>query len=338
MPKASFLNLIVAGNLANDFIINIDGKAHNQVPGGSLLYAAAGARMRIDEIGLIGRINPDFPSRWLTEIETRGFDGRGITKSTLPFESRRFFSWRDAEQFDSENPVAQYARFGLTFPRELLGYHVDDIADDQTVWGNISANFKKTLPREFLNITAAHLCPLDFSTHVKLINLLETGSINTLTISPSKKYMTPNYLEKMPVILKGTSAFFPTEDQLTNLCQFRSKDVWEMMDIIAGMGCQLVVVSQGVKGYKMFDSATKKRYTLPAYPTRWLDPTGAEDAFCGAFIGEYKKSYDPIRSLLYGCVTASFSVEGTGPYYCLEALPGLAELRFEKMQPLICLV
>lgn len=338
MPKASFIKAIIIGNITSDFVITIDGKAYNGIPGGSLFYAGAGGKMWNDEIGLIGRASQDFPQQFLQFVETRGFETRGISLDSRVFESRRFFAWRDNENVDLGNLVAHYARIGSLFPRELLGYHFEDIPSDESIWRNVYSNLKMKLPAEYMESTATLLCPLDFATQAKLINLLGASTINTLMISPSDQYMTPEYLEKLPVILKGTSAFFPTEKQLRNLCHHRTEDLWEMMQLIAETGCPVIIVSCGTKGYCMFDSATGKKYILPAYPTRWVDPTGMNDVFSGAFLGEYKKTYDLRRALIHGCVSASFSVEGTGPFYCLDALPELADARTEKMYSFLTLI
>ena len=335
MPKVSFIKTIIAGNLTDEYIINSRGKASNHNCGGSLLYAAAGVKQFINEIGLLGRVDQTYPSEWISNLEVKGFDVRGIIKSNRAFEYRRFYGWRNLEQCDCSNPVTQYARSGLTFPHELLGFHHENIPTDGVVWGNISLSMRNGLPREFLDVTSAHLCPLDFSTQVKLINLLEQGPINTLTIAPSDQYMNPEYVDGLQVILKGTTAFFPKEEQLVSLCHTRASDHWEMMELIAAMGCQLVVVSRGPRGYWMFDSKSNKRYTLPVYPTIVIDPTGVNEVFSGAFHGDFKSSYDPVHSLISGCVFASLAAEGTGPFYCSEALPELAEARFEKMKTLL---
>jgi sugar/nucleoside kinase (ribokinase family) len=165
-----------------------------------------------------------------------------------------------------------------------------------------------------------------------MINLLESGSANTLSISPSNQYMRPEYLDKLQVIVKGTAVFAPTENQLASLCSSQTDDIWEMMEIITDLGCQRVVVSRGMKGYLMFDAASKKRYHLPVYPNRWVNPTGAEDVFAGAFLSELTATYDASRALVWGCAMASIAVEGSGPFYCLEAIPGLADARAMKLQ------
>jgi sugar/nucleoside kinase (ribokinase family) len=338
MPKASFIKTMIIGNITNDFIINVDGKASNQIPGGSLLYAAAGAKMWSDEIGLVGRYSEGFPLYFLERLEMLGFDIRGVVKDSRIFESRRFFAWRDAEHLEVDNPVAHYARYGLTFPHDLLGFHIENLPSDEYIWRHIYSNFQTNLPKEFLNITAALICPMDFSTQVKMVNLLESNSINTMVISPSSAYMKPDYIDKLHVLIKGATAFITNETDLTNLCHLRARDIWEMMEIISAMGCQSVLVSCGMNGYLLYDAGTGKRFKLPIYPVRWVDPTGSGEVFAGAFLGEYKNSYDLVRSLLYASVSVSIAVEGSGPFYCLEALHGLAEARFQKMQQLLCFV
>jgi hypothetical protein len=338
MPKTSIIKTVIIGNLANEYIINVDGKAANRICGGSLLYAAAGAKSRISEIGLLGRCNPAYPPAWLQLIENSGFDSRGILKTSNPFDDRRFFAWRDAEVYDGDNPVAHFASHGLTFPHELLGYHIADLPSDDSIWTNTSGRMKNELPPEYFDITSAHICALDFSTQVKAINLLESGSINTYTLSPSAQYMKPDYIDKLQVIVKGAAAFYTTEVDLSSLCHLRTKDIWEMIEIIVDMGCQRVVVSRGVKGYLMYDADTQKRHCLPIYPTRWIDPTGVHEVFAGAFLGEYKESFNPEKALVHGCVMASLAAEGTGPFYILDALPGLADARAARMNPLLSIV
>lgn len=332
MPNASFINTLVVGNLSDEYIIDINGKAHNHVCGGAVLYSAAGVKSRIEEVGLVSRIRSDFSRDWLKEIECKGFDTRGILKTHSIFDHRRFIVWRDSEHFDIDNPVAYYASHGLTFPRELLGYHSDNKDDINSIWGDVIGPMKTHLPREFFDISAAHICPLDFSTQAKIINLLESGSMNTLSIAPSNQYMTPEFLEKLRVIVKGAAIFCPSEDQLYSLCKSQTNDIWEMVEMITDMGCQRVAVTRGLKGYILYDGVNKKRYSLPVYPNRWINPTGIQDVFSGAFLSEFKKSYDPVQALIWGCSMASISVEGSGPFYCLEAIPGLAEARAAKMQ------
>jgi len=74
---------------------------------------------------------------------------------------------------------------------------------------------------------------------------------------------------------------------------------------------------------------------VPAYPSRMADPTGAGDAFCGGFLAGYQKTFDPLQAALYGNVSASLKVEGSGAFYPLDILPGLAEARLSALKELV---
>jgi ribokinase len=85
----------------------------------------------------------------------------------------------------------------------------------------------------------------------------------------------------------------------------------------------------------LYDSATRNRWEVPAYPANVVDPTGAGDAFCGGFLAGYRKTFDPLESVLYGNISASLVIEGQGPLYAMDALPGLAEARLNALRQLV---
>ena len=52
-----------------------------------------------------------------------------------------------------------------------------------------------------------------------------------------------------------------------------------------------------------------------------------EDSLAG-----YCKNYDPVEGVLYGNVSASLKMEGSGAYYPLDVMPGLAEARLNAVR------
>ena len=100
---------------------------------------------------------------------------------------------------------------------------------------------------------------------------------------------------------------------------------------MAVCGCELVVVKRGARGLLLYDAAGKKRWEIPAYPSRLVDPTGAGESFCGGSLIGFHQTYDPVRAALYGNVSASLAVEGSGAFYALESMPGLAQARLDSL-------
>lgn len=95
---------------------------------------------------------------------------------------------------------------------------------------------------------------------------------------------------------------------------------------IAALGPRIVLVKRGDAGATMFDFRNAKNgqpvvFTVPCYPTADVkDPTGAGDAFLGAFAGSLARDgggspLDPTalrRAALWGSALGSFSVETVG--------------------------
>jgi sugar/nucleoside kinase (ribokinase family) len=89
-------------------------------------------------------------------------------------------------------------------------------------------------------------------------------------------------------------------------------DLQLAMEKIRDYGARIVIVTRGMKGSKLLFEG--KLYDIPACKPKIVrDPTGAGDAFIGAFLAEYVKGKDPISCACIGSSSASFVVEGVRP-------------------------
>src|SRR5512141_2711993 len=71
-------DFLIFGQLAREYLLPPTGQPRLDVAGGNLLYAAAGLRVWESSIGLVGRVGNDYPSEWLNQVMSRGFDTSGI--------------------------------------------------------------------------------------------------------------------------------------------------------------------------------------------------------------------------------------------------------------------
>jgi sugar/nucleoside kinase (ribokinase family) len=77
-------------------------------------------------------------------------------------------------------------------------------------------------------------------------------------------------------------------------------------------GVDIVIVTLGPEGAMVSVEGTVHR--VPAYkPEKLVDPTGAGDAFIGAFLAEYGRGQDCAWCSHVGSAAASLVVEGIGP-------------------------
>ena len=300
-----------------------------------MLYAAAGLAAWEGNIGLLARVVEDYPHEWLRAFEQRGLDTRGVRILPEHLDLRFFQAYLDPLTPQRNNPVAHFTRLGLPYPKALLGYQPPaEVQDDRTTVGPASPR-PLDIPEDYLEASAVHLSPLDYATHNRLIPAFRQGGITTLTLDPCAAYMTPAAWADVRRLLQGLTAFLPCEEELRALFWGQSDDLWEMAEALAAQGCELIVIKRGGHGQMLYDAPARKRWEIPAYPAHLVDPTGAGDSLCGGFLAGYRQTYDPLRAVLYGNVSASLTIEGSGAFHALEALPGLAQARLQSLAEIV---
>ena len=326
------IRYLIAGKIEREFIVTASHTTHLDSIGGNALYASSGLSVWDNGIGIISQIGEDFPQEWLTKLSQIGLDNRGIKIIPENLDLRKFIAYDEPDILSEENPVSKFAKLGLKIPKSLLGYKTSTPAiDNRTVLGAQSIH-SNDIPAVYFDALAAHICPSNFLSHNLFPSLLRQGNISTITLDPGTGYMNPVFWDDIPSILNHLTAFITSEKKMRSLFKGRSTDLWEMIEAISAFGCEITVVNQNTKGVLVYDNASKNKWMVPAYPTSIIDPTGREDAFCGGFLAGYQSTYDPLEAALHGSISYSLSVEGSGPFYPLEALPGLAAARMESIK------
>lgn len=298
------------------------------------MYAATGFGVWEDtqQMGLIARVGEDYPRLWLEQLHQRGFDVRGVRVLPEAVDLRSFYVYTDLNTRLTEDPAVHFTRLQQPFPKALLNYSRPRFSYDSRSQLTNTSLRQSDLPAEYLHATAAHLCPIDYLTHTLLPAVLRQNGFTIVTLDPSAGTMTPTFWDDMPALVTGLTAFMPNEDKLRTLFHSRSTDLWQMMEAISDYGCEIVVVKRGERGQLVYDRTTHTRWEISAYPARVVDPTGAGDSFCGGFLAGYKRTYDPLQAALYGSISASFAVEGSGVFYAMDGLPGLAQARMDSLK------
>ncbi len=323
------------GSLYNEFIIDHQGKAHQQIIGGPCLYAAGVMSFWGGHVGVSGIIGPDFPEGWKSKVNAHKVDCRGILQSDDFLDCRKFYAYPAPPVSKLENPVAFYASRGLSFPRELLGYSEELSEINWLHSSQFTTRLMENLPLDYMDATAAHLSPLDLTSHVQLTTRLFKGAIRTLSVQSHPSYMVSSRWDDIHLVVKDLTAFITTVGELQNLFLGRTQDIWDMMKGISGLGCTFVLVRNPGKNWLFYDSLRSTRYTIPDYPARLVDPTGYADAFSGGFLLHYVESHDPLHAAIMAAVAVSLKVERTGPFAIHDCLPGLDRSRYEAIRQTI---
>jgi len=326
------LRYIVAGKFSRDYLILPNGKTCIDIIGGSGFYSAAGLGLWDHDIGLLGIVNEEYPLEWLQEAENRGFDIRGIQILQDYFDQRNFIAYPTIDDPDFSNPISHFSRIGEPFPKTLLGY-----SGIGTINPKINLSMRaikiKDIPFDYLDVTAVHICSMDYPSQSRLPSFFRQGHVTTISLLAADDYMNPLYGDLVPTILKDISAFICTETQIRNLFYGKTSDLWEMISELDVFGCEMIVIVTINNKFLLWDRTSRKKFEIPLYPATIFNPTGMKDSFCGGFLAGLRSNQNPVDAVLQGSISASFTAEGVGPFYCLDSLPSLVKARLEYLTP-----
>lgn len=322
----------IIGNLREDFFITPSGEAHLHVLGGNAVYAAAGARLWAEGVGLVSRVGANYPRPWLDQLKARGLDTRNVKVLPDPHDTRTFYAYLSHEERQDTDPMSHFARIGQPLPRELIDYETSTAGQESRDRFSPLAVRPSDLSESILNARAFHLAPMDFMTHRTVPEAVRRAGVRYVTLDPSVRYMQPSFHHDLRYLVSGLDAFLPSEMEMRAYFHDDLLDLWEAATAFGALGARIVVVKLGPRGQSVYETDSGRKWHVPAYPAAVRDVTGAGDAYCGGFLAGLSQTDDPVEAALRGAISASIVVEGLGALYALGAMPGLAEARLKSLR------
>lgn len=324
------MELIVCGGLRIDYIITAEGEVRLRQIGGNAVYAAAGARLWTDRVALLAKAGENYPNEWLVELAGYGLATEWVRRVPGWQEMRTFYAYVDTRTRVDRDPAIHFARIGQPLPPDLEDYV------DSTISHRKGRDNPMMLRREDIPLTpldAAHIAPLAILSQEELAGGFRDAGVPLVTVDPGEYHLTPENLPLVQNICGAADAFLPSELEIELF--FGKIDAREAIERIAAWGPRFIVLKRGPQGCLLYERDTGRLTTIPAYPARVVDVTGAGDSFCGAFVVGLRQSGDPVRAALMGAVAASFTIEDYGALYLLSVPREAAERRFEELAGMV---
>lgn len=333
-----FCDAIILGKLNRETIINRNNEVSLDQPGGNLLYTAYGFALWGKTAGLVARIGSDCPDEWLDVIAKNSFNTMGITKSPMTCDSRSYFLVDDKNGSREGNPQKYFSDHQIPMPKVLLGYEPDSGGIDSRKQGTANTIRPENFPDEYLSTRYLALCPVDYLTHNMLPAFFRARTGGDVFIHASSGYTHSSFFFDIPPLLNGSSMVLISEENARRLFLGKLEDTWQILEMLAGYGVDIIVMSKKSGGFDTLDAANKRKYHIPSYPVNSIDPIGADDAFFGGFLAGYLISFDPLYASITGTATASVKHEGTTPKYILGVLKDLLKARVDFLKEnVICI-
>ncbi len=280
------MSVLVVGSMAFDSIETPHGRA-DRVLGGSAAYFALAAAF-FAPVRIVGVVGQDFPEDHLAALSRSGVDLEGLQRA----EGKTFY-WHGR-------------------------YHEDlNVRDTLEVQLNVLENFVPHMPPGYEDTEYAFLGNMHPDAQMDVMSRLKRPRLVALDTMDHWIQENPGELRKVlerveTVVINDSEARMLSGDH----------NIVRAARAILKMGPRVVLIKRGEYGVFQFsDDAT---FVVPAYPLEEvLDPTGAGDSFAGAFMGclasgAGKGENALRRAIVYGNVTASFTVEDFGPRRLME--------------------
>jgi len=311
------MDYICCGGLRIDYLITPDRQAHVREMGGNALYAAVGARVWSDHVGLLARVGENYPTGWLDALKQHGLDVSGIRVVPGWQDMRTFYAYTDPHTRTDTDPATHFARIGLPLPDDLRDYvHSTPGQDNPDEYEPLAVR-PGDWPSAYDGARALHLSPISIRTHTHLPARARLAGVTQITADPGERYMVPRLRSHIEALLQDLDAFLPSEMEVHSLLA-EGVDLWDAAVEFARQGPR-VVIKMGDRGARVYERDSNRRTHVPPYPAHVVDVTGAGDSFCGGFMVGLATTGDPIRAAMYGTVSASFAIEGYGALYALSA-------------------
>ncbi len=275
------MSVLVVGSMAFDSIETPHGSV-DRVLGGSAAYFALAAAF-FAPVRIVGVVGEDFPEEHLTALSRSGVDLEGLQRT----EGKTFF-WRGR-------------------------YHEDlNVRDTLEVQLNVLEDFVPHMPAGYEDTEYAFLGNMHPAAQLDVLSRLKQPRLVACDTMDHWIHEVPGELRK---VLERVETVVINDSEARMLSG--QHNIVRAARAILKMGPRVVLIKRGEYGVFQFSDAST--FVVPAYPLEEvLDPTGAGDSFAGAFMGCLASGSatgeDALRrAIVYGNVTASFTVEDFGP-------------------------
>jgi sugar/nucleoside kinase (ribokinase family) len=277
-------DLVTVGHFTIDLISSPKITTHKPTLGGPPTYVSVAARKLDAKVSVISKVGEDFSNRHIAWLNANGVDLSGLKRIKGASTTRfilKYTNWKRQLQLKSRAPPILPEDVPNSLQSKAI--HIAPIANE------ISQNIVDKLR------TLTNVLSLDSQGFVRKFDT--KGNMHL------KRWDDQQILEQIDLYKSSSSEI----KMLTGLA-----DLQLAMEKIHDYGAKIVIVTMGMKGSKLLFE--EKLYDIPACKPKIIrDPTGAGDAFIGAFLAEYVRGKDPVWCACIGSASASFVVEGIGP-------------------------
>ena len=283
------MSLLVIGSVAFDAIETPFGKT-DKIIGGAASYISIASSFFYDAINLVAVVGDDFPQAFVSELNRRGVDTKGLQ---IKHGEKSFF-WSGKYHNDMNS-------------RDTLATEL-----------NVLEKFDPIIPEQYQSCEMLMLGNLLPSVQSKVIERLKTRP--KFIAMDTMNFWMDIAMDDLRKTMEMVDLLIINDEEARQLSGEYS--LLKASRIIRNMGPKYLIIKKGEHGALLFHK--NDLFYCPALPLEDVfDPTGAGDTFAGGFMGYLAKSGEVSftnmkKAVVYGSAMASFCVEKFGTERLLE--------------------
>ncbi len=320
------------GSLALNDTVYADGRTSMADPGGNALYAAVGANIWSNQVGIVAVVGYDWPSRYTDTLRHSAIDTSGLIQKNE--ETLR--AWTVYEQSGYRRYFSRNTEVVLLTPspyssRPLTAQEAAAYSEAARQVHLRNSPLPQELPPHLWATDSIHLSPMRLETLLAWAEYLQHKpdifvSVDILPFPSGGNLDDPDLLK----LLSRADAFMPSEAEAESLMPGFEAEV--LCRELAHRGPKIVVIKQGDHGAAVYDRTRDLFFQIQPYPAQVHDLTGAGDSFCGGFAVGYLETGDALQAVFYGTISASFVIEGFGGLHALTIDRTQADQRLTQLR------
>ncbi|MDD8020834.1 MAG: PfkB family carbohydrate kinase [Acidobacteriota bacterium] len=297
------MNLVIVGSVAFDTIETPAGR-RDRIPGGSGTYASVAASF-FTRPGLVSVAGQDFPREILALLSARNIDLIG-----LKIKRGKTLAWHGLYATDPNQRTT--------------------LKTDLNVW----QDFQPVVPEPYRRAEIVFLSNLDPESHDDILSQMK--KVKLVAMDTIRYWIETNPEALFEAIQKVDILFANDEEARLLSSEFNLVRAGRKLQ---SSGPRLIIVKKGEHGAMVFGE--KFVFSVVANPCdNVVDPTGAGDAFAGAFLGylasrgEFNRR-EIKKAAVYGNLVASLAIEDFGLAGLLQASPSDLIKRYQDFKKIV---
>ena len=304
-------SILCVGGVSIDSIVRPDGLVARNLLGGNAAYAGFGASCWLPggSVRLAAVVGDDFPDAWLDALTDAGIDVAGVERRTGQASISYAVAYEDGEN-----------------RHDVLAVELDgaprDVSDGARVPGSMEPRLTRGAPA-LSGLAGVCFGPVQPEVLAHNLGVLDHVNLVTTLVDPGEESLLWDDAMRTWV-LERADVYCPSAGDLPTGWD---GDALETTRALALAGPGIVVLKLGARGVLV--RAGDRALHIPALPVEVRDPTGAGDAFCGAFLAGLVRWRDPFVAGVLGVASAAAVVEAEGLLDCL-ARPCEVTLRYAQ--------